>query len=119
MKHRRFFGALIVALFAVTAVASADCYVNGTNGLKTWDKNKCSTYGSSGFHCNPGYGAYTVVSFRDDKRNNGCAVTVRNGGSTFKGDRWDVSARPPVGWATWTCTVKKVGSNTFEVIPPK
>lgn len=119
MKHRRFLGALLVALFTTAGVASADCYINGTNGLKPWDKNQCSYYGSAGFHCNPGYGKSTVVSFRDEKRKDGCSVTVANGGSLFKGDRWDVTARPPVGWATWTCSVKKVGSNTFEIVPPK
>jgi len=96
----RFLGALLATLFAATGIASADCYVYGKDGLRPWDSNKCHTI-SGGFRCPS---VATAVSFRDPNRGS-------NG-------RWDVAAMSPRGWATWTCAIRQIGSNTYEIYPP-
>ena len=110
MGHR-FLGALLATLFAATGIASADCYVYGKDGLRPWDSNKCHTI-SGGFRCPS---VATAVSFRDPNRGNGCVISVKSQGSN---GRWDVAALSPRGWATWTCNIRQVGSNTYDIYPP-
>lgn len=114
-RSSRFFGALSIALLVATGVASADCYIYGKDGLKPWDYNKCRTI-IGGFRC-PSNTRWTIVSFRDEKRKDGCSVTVEDKSTIFS-SRWDVTPRKPGGWATWTCSVTQVGNNTYDIYPP-
>jgi hypothetical protein len=112
MRERRFLVALLTAVLVSAGIARADCYIYGNNGLKPWDANKCRTI-SGGFRC---AASATAVSFRDAKRNNGCAVSVKSQGSN---GRWTLTPMAPRGWATWTCSITQVGSNTYQIYPPQ
>ena len=118
--HARVLAAFLTAFLATSGIALADGWLNGKNGLEVWDRNRCSYASKTTFKCDLGLGQETTVSFRDEKRKDGCAVRIKNAGTIFT-HRWDVWALPPRGWATWTCTVHSLGGagNTFDIVPPK
>ena len=118
LKYRHFVVALCIALLGATGIASAGCYIDGLGALVHSDKNLCAYRGHSGFFCDLKYKTSTIVTFLDEKQKNGCSVTVLNNGSMFTGANYYVTPAEPRGWAKWTCHVKKVHPNYFQVTAP-